>query len=162
MLFSGIMQIKYDKRSNIVSRRILNKILKNTPKSVKEQVYSDHWRKESFQEIYKNIEISSLNRELKEFSANNIIKCSYNPSFELLNTNFDNCNYMDIKSDIRKHRDKEKTRITPPVFINATILDKNPWLRLIEWHNRTWTLKGLVEKWLISPDSRHNIWYWKY
>lgn len=161
MLFKDLMYIEYDRSGNILMEE-LSKILENTPNSVKKQRYSDHWRKDSFQESYRNIEISSLNRELKEVSAKDIIKCCHKPNFELLNTDLKNYNYTKNDSQIRKHREEEKTRMEPPVFINSNILESSHWLRLIEWHNRTWTLKGLIKKWLINPNSKHKIWYWKY
>jgi hypothetical protein len=66
---------------------------------------------------------------------------------------------IDVRTEVVAHWQEHRTWLSPPVFLDGTLVgSENPY-RLVEGHTRVAILKGLLEHGLIEPDSTHRIWY---
>jgi hypothetical protein len=173
MKFSELMNQEYSSRSGIISFTALKESLPDTPDPVLEQWFSDHGRKYEFQEQYQEIQIDKISWNKVSIRAAELIECEYYSRFSRVNDMKARADYVLThgwqyvdgspgwggRAEVINSWENKKTWLTPPIFLNGTLLNLSCKYRLVEGHTRTGLLKGLVENKVISPESTHEIWY---
>jgi hypothetical protein len=168
MLFAHLLSLEFDAGSRVISMDALRRRLSLTPDEVLQQVYADHGRERQFQEQYGSVNISALSWNLTTVAAEALAEFSCNPEF---------VRYIEIRRDfaeefarigwrsydqrpaVAAHWVKNKTWMTPPVFINGSVVSRNSGYHLMEGHTRTAILLGALDQGLIEPKSEHQIWF---
>ena len=73
MKFSDLLNLKYDRKRDIIPIKVLRKNGVATPEEVLIQFYSDHGRKESFQDQYADLDLERIIWEERKISGKEII-----------------------------------------------------------------------------------------
>lgn len=166
MKFRDLLEQPYDELTGIIHADPLRKRLQETPFEVVEQVYSQHGRKNEFQEQYGDLELSSITWVSTALPATKIIQATCYPGFIPWLSNVESRSLafskggwrcIDMRDDVIAHWSAHRTWLRPPVFIQGippAIGDK---LHLMEGHTRVGLLRGLVNIGLLSPSSQHEI-----
>ncbi len=169
--FSDLMKLKYNENSETIDIPTLRVLLPDNPEEIIRDLYSDHGRKNSFQEQYSHIQISSLKWEKRKLKAKDILSCECFPNFsDWLNavrrraSSFPEYgwNCIDVRPQVVAHWQECGTWLVPPIFIERRLLSDENGYWLVEGHTRVGTLKGLVEQSVISPHSIHEIFFADY
>lgn len=170
MIFSGLLDIKYDVDSNVIDVETLIDLLPNTPLAVIRQVYSDHGRNVNFQRQFANMEIGRLAWALVDLRADAILQCEvyekHQRWFNQVADRVDGFNSkgwkcIDSRTPVQEHWAFHGTWIEPPVFLAAGTDSPNSLIRLVEGHTRVGLLGGLVRHNVISRSENHKIWLGK-
>lgn len=175
MIFSELLDCPYSDITGLIDKNYLSETLPNTPEPVIRQFYSDHWRKDDYQKLYKNIVIDKLKWKEIDVTPLELSNCEYNPDFNewfniaLTRANSFNesgwsCIVLPNKYNmyLANYWEEKHTWIESPIFINWNIISCNVNLWLVEWHTRTWTLLWLFRNKIINDESKHKIWYGEY
>jgi hypothetical protein len=166
MTFADLLDLDFDEGSLRVDTRAIEAALPNTPAAVRE-VYSDHARKGDFQAQYAAIDIGETLWEQTLLPASEIIQCSIHNSFVNWTNNvagwstlFSESGWqcIDARPNVVDHWSKFQTWIDPPILLVGSLVGRPNGLHLMEGHTRVGTLRGLVLRGVLQPDSQHCIW----
>ena len=172
MKFKDLLNLQYGINSDLIDKKELMRILPKTPEDVIEQFYSDHGRKDSFQNQYEKIDLSRIMWSLLSVRADKLSDCSYYKRFEtrvnacaawgdhIANEGWDYLNFYPVKVVNSWKTAKSWFRI--PIMINGNLINLDSTYHLVEGHSRLGLLKGLVRSAILENASSHKIWYGDY
>lgn len=144
----------------------------NAPDLVLRQFYIEHSDKDSFQNLYENIDLLRIKWSLikvpKSVFLSNELTATHN---SYLNEISEDAKFYDKYGDYviaKKENDlkywkQEGTWRTPPVFISGTILgQKMSNYHLVEGHTRVGSLRGICRYNLLPILEEHEIYFGEY
>lgn len=167
MKFADLMNLRFDESTNVICHDALCEVLPNTPSEVLEQVFRDHGRNGEFQALYGHIEIDRINWTCVSKSADELCRSGMNKQFRPWFNNVaaraaqvttEGWKAVDIRAEVRKQWETERTWLRAPVFFDAQLVVRRPGLFLVEGHTRLGLLSGLTKQGIVSQASLHTVW----
>ncbi|MEO8313235.1 MAG: hypothetical protein ABI645_00440 [Pseudomonadota bacterium] len=162
--FRDLLDLPFDARSGSVDVLALLAALPVTPRSVIEQVFSDHGRKSEFQQRYGQLDLSKIDWVLAELTASGVAGATVDPGFaswthnverRLEGFSVDGWACIDVRPDIVAQWAAHKTWKTPPVLLDGFTFAG---LHLMEGHTRIGVLRGALSVAAIDAASVHAAW----
>lgn len=168
MLFKELLRLRTDRQSGRIPLQVLQRLRLPMPDDVFEQFVADHGVRPEFQEQYGELDLHGLKWRLIPTPAAEIINCSVYPRFQedcfdivrefTLTVPKYGWENVGLSPDDKQHWQDHGTWKRAPLFIRGDLVGSDRPLHLIEGHNRTGALKGLVDSGWLPVTSLHNIW----
>lgn len=166
MRFFELLELPFDS-SGTIELDALERLLPSTPRQVLKSIYSDHGRKDDFQNQYSSVQISELSWGRHFLQAREILEATMHEGFakwhdDAMNNRValfheEGWSCIDTRAPIIKSWSETGTWLEPPFFLadNASPTES---LHLVEGHSRRGILKALVGAGIVDPESQHEVW----
>lgn len=168
--FKDILDLPFERSEHgydVICMDALEAVLPAVPMPVLKQVFCDHGRKAEFQAQFGELELDTVDWQLRRLPAGELARAEpYEEFRHWMRTTAEFPQYfpklawqcVSLEKDIQEYWAATNTWQTPPVLIDGTLINSSARWRLMEGLTRIGLLGGLIKYDILSADSMHDAW----